>query len=86
MWAYYRKLSPDKKAEHTAILIVQLCNWAAATSRVQDIIKLPLDGLEEQARYRWSWPYAWRYMPCSLQHRLQHPMLRIVNVADNQGC
>lgn len=48
MQRYCNSVSQDVKAEHTGALMVQLANWAVASRQMQDVIKLPLDGLQEQ--------------------------------------
>ena len=42
-------MSQDVKAECTGALVVQLANWAVHVHQMQDVIRLPLDGLQEQA-------------------------------------
>lgn len=49
MQKYCNSLGEDVKAEHTAVLVTQLANWAVASRKMQHVIKLPLDGLQEQA-------------------------------------
>ena len=46
--AYCSRLGHDKKGERTAVLVRQLADWAVGARQVHAVIKLPLDGLEEQ--------------------------------------
>lgn len=51
MRKYCEGLSQDNKANCTGKLITELANWAVASSQMQDVIKLPLDSLQEQASF-----------------------------------
>ncbi len=48
--AYCGRLGHDKKGERTAVLVRQLADWAVGARHMHAVIKLPLDGLQEQVR------------------------------------
>lgn len=48
--AYCSSLSQETKAERTAVLLSQLADWAVGSRKLHTVIRLPLDGLEEQVR------------------------------------
>ncbi|KAL0028141.1 hypothetical protein WJX77_009663 [Trebouxia sp. C0004] len=51
--AYCGRLSHDKKGERTAVLVRQLADWAVGARQMHAVIRLPLDGLEEQILIDW---------------------------------
>jgi len=48
--AYCSRLGHDKKGERTAVLVRQLADWSVGARQMHAVIRLPLDGLEEQVR------------------------------------
>ena len=46
--AYCAGLSQEQKGGQTAVLIRQLADWGVAAKQMHEVIRLPLDGLEEQ--------------------------------------
>ena len=46
--AYTGSLASDVKSQRTPVLVTQLLNWAAESRQVHAVIRLPLDGLEQQ--------------------------------------
>lgn len=54
MRSYCDSLSQDVKAECTGAMVVLLANWAVHARQMQNVIRLPLDGLQEQACHHTS--------------------------------
>ncbi len=48
--AYCGSLPRETKVERTTVLITQLADWAVGARQMHAVIRLPLDGLEEQVR------------------------------------
>ena len=46
--AYCVEVSQEQKGGQTAVLIRQLADWGMAAKQMHEVIRLPLDGLEEQ--------------------------------------
>ena len=46
--AYCAGQSQEQKGGQTAALIRQLADWGVAVKKMHEVIRLPLDGLEEQ--------------------------------------
>lgn len=42
------EVSQEQKGGQTAVLIRQLADWGMAAKQMHEVIRLPLDGLEEQ--------------------------------------
>ena len=60
---YCASLSQQKQPERTSVLIRQLADWAVGDRKMYAVLRLPLDGLEEQV---WQLKIVGNNLTCSL--------------------